>query len=171
MPPLPMITSPIPGYASVSLSKTLQIIYSRGTDWGNQCQQCPLPFTTRFRMERSIIKGNIASKIIGSIIETLEDYASNKTSSNLSFYGPIQLILTRSKTIGRQLRYTTYTFHIKMGSHHIVSFCWQLVLVEVHMKHIEHKCLHKSKSYTVVPLRVSINLLELHVVYNFSSWL
>jgi hypothetical protein len=73
--PVPVITSPIPGYASISLPKTLQIMYSRGDNWDNKY----LFQTSRIRaaeMLRSILMGDIATDIMrsvmGKITETRE---------------------------------------------------------------------------------------------------
>jgi hypothetical protein len=73
--PVPAITSPIPGYASISLPKTLKIMYSRGHNWDNKYL-----FQTFGSGEtdivRSILKGAIAMEVIsslmGKITETTE---------------------------------------------------------------------------------------------------
>jgi hypothetical protein len=85
--PLPMIMSPIPGYASVSLSRTLQIMYSRGTDWDNKCLLSPFN-STRIHTDRSIIESHMASKIIQSITDKIKD---NTSTSEKIILQPIVL--------------------------------------------------------------------------------
>jgi hypothetical protein len=77
--PVPAITSPIPGYASISLPKTLQIMYSRGHNWDNKY----LFQTSRSHetdMLRSILKGDIAIQVMSSVMGKITEMTEREST-------------------------------------------------------------------------------------------
>lgn len=77
--PVPAITSPIPGYASISLSKTLQVMYSRGHNWDSKY----LFQTSRYRETetlRSILKGDIATEIMSSVMGQITEMREREST-------------------------------------------------------------------------------------------
>jgi hypothetical protein len=77
--PVPAITSPIPGYASISLPKTLQIMYSRGHNWDNKYLfQTSLSHETD--MLRSILKGDIAIQVMSSVMGKITEMTEQEST-------------------------------------------------------------------------------------------
>lgn len=71
--PMPGIMSPIPGYASVSLIKTLQILYSRNTGWDNKYSLTQLVASDMDNTWRSILVGSLARDAMQSITNNIPD--------------------------------------------------------------------------------------------------
>jgi hypothetical protein len=71
--PLPPITSPIPGYASVPLIKTLQILFSRGRGWDNQILSQPTNHASLNESWRSILKGSMAIEMMTEITNNIPE--------------------------------------------------------------------------------------------------
>jgi hypothetical protein len=77
---MPAITSPVPGYASVSLIKTLQIVYSRVNGWDNNCSLIQaLGDTNGDKTMRSILVGSLAKSAMHSITNNIPE-RERKTS-------------------------------------------------------------------------------------------